>query len=82
MWWSFLLPNRTAFPCVCIRYTSFVPKRWAWTRVRAVGLDGVFYGFKFKLPAMVAAMPVFLFSDAASFVSGRYHLVDGGYSAH
>jgi len=31
---------------------------------------------------MVAAMPVFLFSDAASFVSGRYHLVDGGYSAH
>jgi len=27
----------------------------AWDRVRAVDLDGVFYGLKFQLPAMVAA---------------------------
>jgi len=25
---------------------------------------------------------LFLLSDKASFISGSYHLVDGGYSAH
>ncbi len=144
----------------------------AWDRVRAVDLDGVFYGLKFQLPAIVAAgggaivnmasvlgsvgiaqnaayvaskhalvgltkvaaleytaqgvrtnavgpgfidtplvrsclssdaltaleaehaagrlgtdrevaaLTLFLLSDAASFISGSYHLVDGGYSAH
>jgi NAD(P)-dependent dehydrogenase (short-subunit alcohol dehydrogenase family) len=57
----------------------------AWDRVRAVDLDGVFYGLKFQLPAIVeagAALTLFLLSEAASFVSGSYHLVDGGYSAH
>lgn len=144
----------------------------AWDRVRAVDLDGVFYGLRFQLPAMVAAgggaivnmasvlgsvgiaenaayvaskhalvgltkvaaleyteqgvrtnavgpgfidtplvraslspealaalenehaskrlgtdkevaaLTLFLLSDEASFISGSYHLVDGGYSAH
>ncbi|MFG6444333.1 SDR family NAD(P)-dependent oxidoreductase [Microbacterium sp. P07] len=144
----------------------------AWDRVRAVDLDGVFYGLKFQLPAIVAAgggavvnmasvlgsvgiaqnaayvtskhaligltkvaaleytalgvrtnavgpgfidtplvrsslsgealtalegehasrrlgtdkevaaLTLFLLSDDASFISGSYHLVDGGYSAH
>ncbi|PTT20945.1 short-chain dehydrogenase [Microbacterium sp. HMWF026] len=144
----------------------------AWDRVRAINLDGVFYGLKFQLPAIVAsgggavvnmasvlgsvgiaqsaayvaakhalvgltkvaaleytaqgvrtnavgpgfidtplvraslspealthlekehatgrlgtdtevaALTLFLLSDDASFVSGSYHLVDGGYSAH
>ncbi len=144
----------------------------AWDRVRAVDLDGVFYGLKFQLPAIVAAgggavvnmasvlgsvgiaqnaayvaskhaligltkvaaleytaqgvrtnavgpgfidtplvraslspealtalegehatkrlgtdkevaaLTLFLLSDEASFISGSYHLVDGGYSAH
>ncbi|MFD7311925.1 SDR family NAD(P)-dependent oxidoreductase [Promicromonospora sp. NPDC059942] len=30
----------------------------------------------------VAALTLFLLSDEASFISGSYHLVDGGYSAH
>ena len=30
----------------------------------------------------VAALTLFLLSDDASFISGSYHLVDGGYSAH
>ena len=30
----------------------------------------------------VAALALFLLSDDASFISGSYHLVDGGYSAH
>ena len=32
--------------------------------------------------AEVAALTLFLLSDEASFITGSYHLVDGGYSAH
>jgi len=33
------------------------------------------------LPAEVSSLVLFLLSDQASFISGSYHLVDGGYTA-
>ncbi|MCW1919712.1 SDR family oxidoreductase [Rhodobacter sp. KR11] len=33
------------------------------------------------LPSEVSALTLFLLSDQASFISGSYHLVDGGYTA-
>jgi NAD(P)-dependent dehydrogenase (short-subunit alcohol dehydrogenase family) len=32
-------------------------------------------------PAEVAALACFLASDEASFITGSYHIVDGGYTA-
>lgn len=45
-------------------------------------LEGEHAAKRLGTDAEVAALTLFLLSDEASFISGSYHLVDGGYSAH
>ncbi|BDI21274.1 SDR family NAD(P)-dependent oxidoreductase [Herbiconiux sp. L3-i23] len=47
-----------------------------------VALEGEHAAGRLGTDKEVAALTLFLLSDAASFISGSYHLVDGGYSAH
>lgn len=46
------------------------------------GLEAQHAAGRLGTDAEVAALVLFLLSDQASFISGSYHLVDGGYSAH
>jgi NAD(P)-dependent dehydrogenase (short-subunit alcohol dehydrogenase family) len=45
-------------------------------------LEGEHAAGRLGTDAEVAALVLFLLSPEASFISGSYHLVDGGYSAH
>ncbi len=45
-------------------------------------LEGEHASLRLGTDKEVAALTLFLLSDEASFISGSYHLVDGGYSAH
>jgi len=44
--------------------------------VRSVNLDGVMFGCRFAIPAMVER------GGEAAFVTGQTFTVDGGYTAH
>ncbi|MCA5923756.1 SDR family NAD(P)-dependent oxidoreductase [Curtobacterium oceanosedimentum] len=46
------------------------------------GLEAQHAAGRLGTDAEVAALVLFLLGDRASFISGSYHLVDGGYSAH
>ena len=50
----------------------------AATKAQLAGLHAL---KRFGTPAEVASLATFLLSDQASFITGSYHLVDGGYTA-
>ena len=45
------------------------------------GLEGRHALGRLGTPEEVAALTLFLLSDRARFITGSYHLVDGGYTA-
>jgi NAD(P)-dependent dehydrogenase (short-subunit alcohol dehydrogenase family) len=56
--------------------------RSAMTPEAIAGLEQQHASRRLGTDKEVAALTLFLLSDDASFITGSYHLVDGGYSAH
>lgn len=56
--------------------------RSSMTSEQLTALEGQHATGRLGTDAEVAALTLFLLSDDASFITGSYHLVDGGYSAH
>jgi NAD(P)-dependent dehydrogenase (short-subunit alcohol dehydrogenase family) len=56
--------------------------RSSMTPDQLTALEGQHATGRLGTDAEVAALVLFLLSEEASFITGSYHLVDGGYSAH